>query len=78
MKAKTPGQLVRASRERAGMTQVELARKLGIKPSSVSETESDRFGITVEKLSLIATAVGWPLRVAIGPDELVIYPAREG
>ena len=40
--AKTPGKLVRAYRERAGMTLVKLARTIGTKYPNLSAIENDR------------------------------------
>jgi DNA-binding XRE family transcriptional regulator len=49
--SKTPGKLVRAYRERAGMTLVELAQALGTKYPNLSAIENDRraVGLTMAR-----------------------------
>ncbi len=49
--AKTPGKLVRAYRERAGMTLVELAKAVGTKYPNLSAIENDRraIGLTMAR-----------------------------
>jgi len=73
----TPGQLVRACRERAGLTQAQLALRLGWQQASVSEVEADRRGVTVERLGKIAAALGQPMVITMGKARLeVAEPAR--
>lgn len=62
----TPGQLVRAVRERAGLTQAQLADRLGVRQGTVAEVETDRRGVTVERLARIAAALGAPLTITLG------------
>jgi antitoxin component HigA of HigAB toxin-antitoxin module len=49
--AKTPGKLVRAYRERAGITLVKLARTIGTKYPNLSAIENDRrvIGLTMAR-----------------------------
>ncbi|MEW5815416.1 MAG: helix-turn-helix transcriptional regulator [Spirochaetota bacterium] len=48
---KTPGRLLRAYRERAGMSIVELSRKVGTKYPNISAMENDRrtIGLRIAK-----------------------------
>lgn len=52
------GKRLRIAREKAGMTQVELARKIRMSRTSVSNIEAGRQGISVAALYAIAAAIG--------------------
>ena len=52
------GENIRAARMRAGMTQAQLAEKLGVTPQNVSQYERDIKKPKVETLQKIATALG--------------------
>lgn len=67
----SPGQLIRATRERRGLSQERLARRIGTRQSAISRLENDQVSPTVETLDLILRAMGETLE--IGPGE----PARE-
>lgn len=54
----TTGQLIKAARKRAGMTQAELADKLNIPYQSVSQWERDTRNPKYETLQRIAAALG--------------------
>ena len=54
----TIGERIRQYREDAGMTQADLAEKVGVTHSSISLIENDLRGITVDKLRLICDALG--------------------
>lgn len=54
----TTGQRIKAARERAGMTQAELAAKLGIPYQSVSQWERGTRNPKQETLKRIAAALG--------------------
>ena len=53
----TIGQQIKRYREKANMTQEELADKIGVTNSAVSLIESDKRGITVDKLRMICDAL---------------------
>ena len=53
----TIGERIRQYREQAGMTQADLAEKIGVTNSSISLIESDKRGITVDKLNKICDAL---------------------
>lgn len=54
----TTGQLIKAARKEAGMTQAELASKLGIPYQSVSQWERDTRNPKYDTLQRIAAALG--------------------
>ena len=53
-------------RERKGMTQEALAKRLGVKASMVSRIEAGRQNLTLESLHRIARALSTRVRVEIG------------
>jgi transcriptional regulator with XRE-family HTH domain len=55
------GTVVRQSRRRAGLSQRELAARLGTKQSVVARWESKATSPTVESLSAVAAACGFAL-----------------
>lgn len=57
-------ELVYALRTRAGLTQTELARRLGTTQSSVARIESGGSLPTLDMLARLARATGTPLRIA--------------
>lgn len=60
-------ELVYAMRTRAGLTQTELARRVGTTQSSVARVEGGGGMASVDMLARIARATGTPLRLA-SPD----------
>lgn len=60
------GSIVRRVRRRAGISQAELARRLGTSQSVVARWESGRVSPTISTLSRIADACGFSLRVYLG------------
>ncbi len=57
----TPGQLIRAARVKAGLTQQQLADRLGCAQPTVAQVEADRSGITLDRLGRLAEALGVPV-----------------
>ncbi|MEX0803153.1 MAG: helix-turn-helix transcriptional regulator [Candidatus Binatia bacterium] len=57
------GERLRAAREAAGLTQGQIAKKLGIHRPSISEIEAGRRRVSAEELAEMASAygiqVGW-------------------
>ena len=49
---------ITAARERAGLTQTELARRLGIRPQSVQQWENGLSAPRARRLSEVAAALG--------------------
>jgi len=64
------GIAIRDAREAAGVTQTELAARMGVAQSAVSRIEAGRANITVEMLTRIAAALGAPLSVKLGAGEV--------
>lgn len=64
MDIKNVGQTIKSVRERRGMTQVELARLLGVRQSNLSRLERGLQGVTLETLALYARVLG------VGIEEL--------
>jgi len=56
--AKTPGKLVRAYRERAGMTLVKLAKTVGTKYPNLSAIENDRRAIGLAMARKLGKVLG--------------------
>jgi transcriptional regulator with XRE-family HTH domain len=52
------GQEIRRARADAGLSQAELARRLDISPSYISNLEAGRVNVTVGQLANIAGALG--------------------
>jgi transcriptional regulator with XRE-family HTH domain len=63
------GSVIRAARRRAGITQKELARRLGTSQSVVARWESGRVSPTVETLSRVVRACGLNLVISLRPAD---------
>jgi len=59
------GATLRVARERAGLTQEELARKLGTKKSAISRIENHAEDIRLSTLGHIAEALGRKLQIKV-------------
>lgn len=55
---KTTGELIKAARKKAGLTQAELGAKLGISSAAISQFEKPSSNPTSETLEKIATVLG--------------------
>lgn len=54
----TPGELIRATRTRRGLSQERLARRVGTRQSAVSRLEADEVSPSAETLDLWLRAMG--------------------
>ena len=54
----TIGDRIKAARERAGLTQEELARALGVSIPTVCKYEKDRIPLTTVRVEQIAACMG--------------------
>lgn len=63
---------IRAHRERAGLTQAELARTVGVTRQTLIAIEQQKYSPTLELAFQIARAFG------VGLDELFSYPLNPG
>jgi transcriptional regulator with XRE-family HTH domain len=75
------GSRLRAERERLGITLRELARRVGVSPSLVSQIELDRVNPSVSTLYALVTELGMTMSDVFGdapPGERVVRPLRGG
>ena len=63
---------IRAHRERAGLTQAELARTIGVTRQTLIAIEQQKYSPTLELAVQIARAFG------VGLDDLFAYPTDPG
>ena len=59
------GYQIHLAREKAGMTQQELARKIGTRQSNISRLECGDYNFTIEMLDKISRALGVRLKIEI-------------
>ncbi len=64
----TTGQRIKAARKKAGMTQADLAKKLGISYVNISQLEKDQRSPKLETLQRIAAALGTSISNLLPPD----------
>lgn len=67
----TTGQLIKAARKKAGMTQEELGKKIGVSGSSMAQWENDLRNPKLDTLQRIASALGVPVQELISDWEAV-------
>jgi transcriptional regulator with XRE-family HTH domain len=63
------GVLLRQARERAGLTQEEVAERLDTKKSAISRIERRAGDIRLSTLERYATAIGWNLSLDLQPGK---------
>jgi transcriptional regulator with XRE-family HTH domain len=65
----TPGDLIRRTRTRRGLSQARLARRVGTRQSAISRLEADEVSPSVETLELLMRALGESLQLtAVAPE----------
>ncbi|HWP33536.1 MAG TPA: helix-turn-helix transcriptional regulator, partial [Solirubrobacterales bacterium] len=65
----TPGELIRTTRERAGLSQSRLARRVGTRQSAISRLEAGEISPTIETLETLLRAMGERLEiVGVSPE----------
>jgi transcriptional regulator with XRE-family HTH domain len=67
----TMGQLIKAARERAGMTQEELGKKIGVTGVAIMRYEKGQRQPRLAQLQAIASALGVPVQELISDWEAV-------
>lgn len=67
----TMGQLIKAARERAGMTQEELGKKIGVTGVAIMRYEKGQRQPRLAQLQAIAAALGVPVQDLISDWEAV-------
>jgi transcriptional regulator with XRE-family HTH domain len=65
----TSGELIRAARLRAGLSQAELAERLGMPQSSIARWEVDSVEPSLTKVRQILRACGFDLSLSLIPFE---------
>ena len=63
------GVLLRQARERAGLTQEEVARRLNTQKSAISRMENRSGDIRLSTLERYAHALGWTVSLELRPPE---------
>ena len=64
----TTAERFRTLRQAAGLTQVQLAERLGVTQGMVSQIEAGRLDPAAEVMVGYCLAMGWPLAEVIGPE----------
>jgi uncharacterized protein len=72
----TPGELIRSARERRGLSQKRLARRVGTHQSAISRLEADEISPGVETLDLLLRAMGERLEIAAAAPERAYDPVH--
>jgi len=75
------GSRLREERERRGISLRELARRVGVSPSLVSQIELDRVNPSVSTLYALVTELGMTMSEVFGdtpPENRVVRPLRGG
>jgi transcriptional regulator with XRE-family HTH domain len=81
LEASKVGSRLRAERERLGIGLRELARRVGVSPSLVSQIELDRVNPSVSTLYALVTELGMTMSDVFGdsrPGERVVSQRRDG
>jgi transcriptional regulator with XRE-family HTH domain len=72
------GEQVRAERIAAGLSQAELARRIGVTPSALSQVERGRHGLSGETLTRLWATLGVPFGPGASPASPPYRLARRG
>jgi uncharacterized protein len=72
----SPGELIRTTRIRRGLSQARLARRTGTHQSAISRLEADEISPGVETLDLLLRAMGERLEIGGAPPERDYDPAH--
>jgi transcriptional regulator with XRE-family HTH domain len=72
------GEQVRAERIAAGLSQTELARRIGVTPSALSQVERSRHGLSGETLTRLWATLGVPFGPGASPASPPYRLARRG
>lgn len=70
------GALLRQAREKAGLTQEEVAQRLDTKKSAISRIENSAGSIRLSTLERYARAIGWQLSLELRPPRKGAAPRR--
>lgn len=67
----TTGNKIKLLREQRGLTQYDLAAKIGVSQARISHYETGRRGLSIELAASIAAALG------VGVDDLLSTPTTD-
>jgi transcriptional regulator with XRE-family HTH domain len=65
----TPGALIRATRERHGLTQAQLALRAGTSQNAISRAERDEISPSVDTVQRLLGAMGERMELSVQPIE---------
>ena len=68
------GVLLRQAREKAGLTQEQVAERLATKKSAISRIENSAGSIRFSTLERYAQAIGWQLSLDLKPPRKIASP----
>ena len=68
------GALLRQAREKAGLTQEQVAERLETKKSAISRIENSAGSIRFSTLERYARAIGWQLALELRPPAKDLHP----
>jgi transcriptional regulator with XRE-family HTH domain len=71
---RTVGKRVRAAREAAGLSQEQVAKRVGLARSSVANLEAGRQDMNITRITGILAALGMDLNALILPEDLPALP----
>lgn len=72
----TPGELIRATRTRCGLSQQRLARRVGTHQSAISRIEANEISPSVQTLDLLMQAMGERLQIGGAQPQRDYDPAH--
>src|SRR5262245_62913668 len=78
LEASKVGSRLRTERERLGIGLRELARRVGVSPSLVSQIELDRVNPSVSTLYALVTELGMTMSDVFGDSPPVALPPSDG
>jgi transcriptional regulator with XRE-family HTH domain len=70
------GALLRQAREKAGLTQEQVAERLATKKSAISRIENSAGSIRFSTLERYAQAIGWQLNLDLRPSQKISKTTR--
>lgn len=71
-----PGELIRTTRARHGLSQARLAHRVGTRQSAISRLEADEVSPSIETLELVMRAMGEQLQLAVESPQRDYDPAH--
>lgn len=69
METRGIGRKIRLYRQQCGVTQMELADRIGVSYQQVQKYEKEQSQVSIDRLYLVARALGTPLRFFLPEDD---------